>query len=253
MSASELIKELEMDFKRLAKSGKLAHGYIFFGPSRTAKKNFAFSFARYLEEGDFYPIGVKSSEKTTRVLSDTLQIFPDENGVLGIDRIREMKNFLWQKPNRSAYRTVILADGEKLTDEAQNAMLRIAEEPPPSALVLLLIDDPERLYPTLQSRFQKVFFARGKDETESGLEEYKEAAKQFLIVEGIKRAGLIKELVGNENFDLDRFLEALLVITPVHRNNFNFLHAVLELRRQINYFNLNPRLQLTALSRIINR
>lgn len=242
MSIPVMINKLESYFKQLADVGKLAHGYILFGPGRAGKKNFAAAFARYLEEGKFSTAG--------GILSDAFQVSPDENGTLGIDRIREIKNFLWQKPNRSVYRTVILTGGEALTDEAQNAMLKIAEEPPASALIFLLIDDPERLRPTLQSRFQKIFFAREKGDMEDGTAEYADAAGRFLKAEGAKRLAAVKELVANEDFELDRFLEALILATPVKKNNFKFLHAVLELRRQINYFNLNPRLQLMALAEI---
>lgn len=228
------------DFKALADARKLAHGYVLFGPGRTAMTAFASGLARYLEEGNFSESG--------GILSDLFQVSPGENGTLGIDRIREAKNFLRQMPNRSAYRTLILAGGEHLTDEAQNALLKITEEPPPSALILLLIDDPERLRPTLQSRLQKVFFARLKGETEGDLGEYPEMAKRFLRSGKSRCAALLREMVADESFDLDRFLEALLLVTPVRKSNFGFWHAVLELRRQVNYFNLNPRLQLLALA-----
>ncbi len=232
---------LVRDFKALADAKKLAHGYIFFGLGRAGKKVFASALARYLEESEFSERG--------GVLSDAFQISPDEKGTLGIDSIREVKNFLWQKPIYSAYRTVIIDGGEFLTDEAQNALLKVAEEPPPSALILLLIDDPERLRPTLQSRLQKIFFTQLKGETEDGPGEYTEEARRFFRLEKSQRGAMIKEMVADEDFDLDGFLEALLLATPVKKSNFNFWHAALELRREINYFNLNPRLQLTALAR----
>jgi DNA polymerase III delta prime subunit len=229
------------DFKRLADAGKLAHGYILFGYSRTGMRSFAFSFARYLETGKFSQEG--------GILGDTLHILPDANKTLGIERIREIKNFLWQRPNRSPYRTIVI-DGPPagwLTDEAQNALLKITEEPPPSALLFLLIDDPERLRPTLASRLPKIFFPQFPGELNAS-GEYAEIAKRFLKSDAGTRGALLKELVGDEHFDWDRFLEALLLITPVKKENFNFWHAVLKLRREINYFNLNPRLQLMALA-----
>lgn len=236
-------ESLASDFKRLADAGKLSHGYIFFGPGQASKKPFAVALARYLEEGKFSASG--------GVLGDTLQVSPDENGTLGIDRIREVKSFLWQKPNRSTYRTVIIDGGEFLTDEAQNALLKVAEEPPPSALIFLLIDDPERLRLTLQSRLQKIFFAREANEKWESGGGYVEIAKRFLKTDKGGRAALIKEMVASEGFDLDRFLEALLFATPVKKDTFNLWHAALELRRELNYFNLNPRLQLMALSKWI--
>lgn len=228
------------DFKALANTRKLAHGYILFGRSRRGMHSFALAFARYLETGE--------PEKDKSVLGDALQMSPGEDKTLGIDRIREIKNFLWHKPNRSNYRTVVMDGGEALTDEAQNALLKIAEEPPQAALIFLLIDDFERLRPTLQSRFQKVFFPEAGEEVEderSG--EYRKMALRFMKAGKAERGTLIKELAADEHFNLSDFLEALLRALPPKKANFDLWHTALELRRQADYFNLNPRLQLMAL------
>jgi DNA polymerase III delta prime subunit len=233
-------EKLIPDFKRLADAKKLAHGYIFFGPGRSGKKTFASALTRYLEEGKFSEDG--------GVLGDAMEILPEKNGSLGIDRIRDIKNFLWQKPNRSSRRAVVIGGGEFLTAEAENALLKIAEEPPPSALLILLIDDFERLRPTLHSRFQKIFFARLKGETEEAAEEYRGMVRRFLNSEKSRRGAVIKEMAGDENFNLDEFLKALLLAVPAKKSSFGLWHAALELRRQANYFNLNPKLQLAALA-----
>lgn len=233
---------LESDFKKLAAAAKLAHGYIFFGPGVKNKRDFAFSLARYLEEGVFSPSG--------KVLGDTIFIAPPKRQALGIEQIREVKNFLWQRPNRSLYRTLILDGSVAITAEAQNALLKVAEEPPPSALIILLIDDPERLQPTLQSRFQKIFFPQpaGREV----VEKYLSVAGEFWNSPASKRETLIRELLADTDFDLDCFLEALLFVLPRKKDVFGVWHAVLELRRQIDYFNLNPRLQLLFLSRLMD-
>ena len=87
---------------------------------------------------------------------DSLIILPTE-GMTGIDAVREAQRFIWQKPSRSARKTVILADAATLTHEAQDAFLKIVEEPPEHGLVLFIARDPTFLSPALQSRFQKVY------------------------------------------------------------------------------------------------
>lgn len=87
---------------------------------------------------------------------DSLIIFPVE-GTTGIDAVREAQRFIWQRPSRSARKTVILADAATLTHEAQDAFLKIVEEPPEHGLVLFVAQDPSLLSPALQSRFQKLY------------------------------------------------------------------------------------------------
>ena len=45
-----------------------------------------------------------------------------------------------------------------LTTEAQNALLRITEEPPASSLIIFISSDPESFLPTILSRIEKVYF-----------------------------------------------------------------------------------------------
>jgi DNA polymerase III delta prime subunit len=146
------------DLKRLAAEKKLAHGYIFFGPAMVGKRLVALNFANFLESGDFSE-PFDYTQGKPKILSDALFIGPDERGTVGIDSIRAIKNFLWQKPNASAYRTVIIDDAELMTAEAQNALLKVAEEPPHSTLLILITSDIDGLAATVSSRLQKIYFS----------------------------------------------------------------------------------------------
>ena len=79
-----------------------------------------------------------------------------------------MKYFLSERPSASAYRTVIIDGADNLTDQAQNALLKVSEEPPAHGLLILIVDNPENLLPTLQSRFHKVYFPRLSEEKIAG-------------------------------------------------------------------------------------
>src|ERR1700735_4802673 len=91
------------DLKNLNGHGALGHGYIFHGPSMVGKKLAAAEFAGYLEQGTF-------AINNERILSDMMLVEPVENGSIGIDAVREIRNFLWQKPNTSSRRTLIIND-----------------------------------------------------------------------------------------------------------------------------------------------
>lgn len=145
-------EKLTETFKRLIREDKLSHGYIFFGEAGVGKFSFAVGLATYLETGKF--------QKLSRPLGETFIIRPNEEGTVSINDIRESKYFLFQKPVHSPRRTVIVNDAERLTPQAQHAILKISEEPPVSALIILIVSNPEALLPTLQSRLQKVYFPR---------------------------------------------------------------------------------------------
>lgn len=264
------------NFKKLAEREKLNHGYIFFGPDRVGKKLFALSLANYLENGVF-------DDPKGKILSDTHLISPDENGTIGIEEARKIKYFLIERPNRSLYRTVIVNDAQALTGEAQNALLKITEEPSRAALIILVLKEPELILATIESRLHKIFFSQvSKIEIRNWLEkEYsvpdKKAtelaersfgqpglaklilddgrfsevmvmAAKILKLTSSERKAFIKDSVKEERFDINLFLEALAMeAAGQNKMRPEFWHKLMELRRNLNFFNLNPRLQLEAL------
>ena len=148
-------EKLERSFKKLIKEDRLSQGYIFFGEAQVGKFTFAKYLVNFLEAGEF--------EEPTRILSEALFIKPitqDGGESIGIDEVRRIKKFLYEKPVNSKKRTVIIDDAEQLTLQAQNAILKIAEEPPRAGLLILIVPNHEALLPTVQSRFQKVYFPR---------------------------------------------------------------------------------------------
>ncbi len=133
---------------KLQESNKLHGSYLFFGESMIGKFSFAERLAHELENNP-------------SVLSDALIITPtEERSTIGIDEIREVKNFLSVIPVLSKYRTVIVRDAENMTREAQNAFLKITEEPPIHSLIILVAQSVDSLYPTLTSRLRKIYFSR---------------------------------------------------------------------------------------------
>jgi len=265
------------DLKRLADERKLVHGYVFFGPRMVGKRTLALNLANYLEGNGF---------SLPKLLIDATVIEPDENGTIGIDAIRDLKQFLWQRPNLSLYRTAIINDAELLTTEAQNALLRIAEEPPPSTLLILITSDPGGLAPTLSSRLQKIYFSTVPQELIEGwlikelsqdkktarniaarsfgkpglaaaiisdkkFQELLKSAENLLKLPAAKRRDFLKKLLIKDDFSFTKFLDALIIhISSVSIHNAEKIkewHNLLRLRHEAAYFNLNPRLQLEAL------
>lgn len=258
-------EHLARDFKDLVKSGRLAHGYIFFGEPEVGKFYFARHLANLLENGEF--------EIISRPLQDALIL---ENAE-GVDQMRELKNFLWQKPAVSLKRLAIVNNAGNLTPQAQNAILKIAEEPPASATIILIAAQLENLLPPLLSRLQKIYFGRLSDsEMEKVIRDkkivesafgrpgrairlqsdqlFKEAenyADGFLKSSGVNQSRLIKELVEEQKEKpelLDRFFEFLILkLRENPKKNCGILKSVLHRLFLIKSYNTNKRLQLEAI------
>lgn len=148
-------------FKKLLKERILSNSYIFFGEPQVGKFSFALSVASYIESGKFEIPELTPGGFPKHALRELLVIKPDGDSI-GIDKIRDIKHFLTQKPVYAHLRTVIIDKAHKLTTEAQNAALKIAEEPPKESLLILITQNTDTLMPTLQSRFQKIYFPRLK-------------------------------------------------------------------------------------------
>lgn len=276
------------DLQELAQNGKLSHGYIFCGPGMVGKKTAALAFAHFLEKGTFEkPDDAEVLQDAKLIdLAFAKQLDPNVKDSIGIDAVREIKIFLWQKPNASAKRTLIIDDVELLTAEAQNALLKITEEPPASSLLILIVSDLEGVMATIRSRLQQVHFgsvvekdianwlgANGSGETkttaaaiakkalgkpglawrllhDTAFQEKLEQAQKFLKTPAAGRRDFIKKLIEPDEFKLREFLEAVIMTLAWEKPSkakAELWHRVLALYQNAANFGLNPRLQLESL------
>lgn len=83
---------------------------------------------------------------------DTYKIVPETS--IGITEIREAIKFLSKKPIQSPNNIVVFYDAHLLTIPAQNALLKVLEEPPANSLIYLVTAQPDQLIPTILSRCQ---------------------------------------------------------------------------------------------------
>lgn len=146
------LEELKKDFTALAERDRLSHSYLLFGEAPMAAFAFLKSFTRNLETGIW---------QGDKVLFDAAE-WDGTQGEIGIDAVRAMQAFLSLSPVRSPRRTVLIHRADRLTLQAEHAFLKIAEEPPPHALIMVTVSDPETFLPPLASRFQK-YYVSGRD------------------------------------------------------------------------------------------
>ncbi len=88
---------------------------------------------------------------------ETTKLSPTGNKTsISIDEIRNLKKHIFQKPVSFPFKIVIIKDAYNLTHQAQNAILKILEEPPRHAIIILEAENEFQLLPTILSRVVKI-------------------------------------------------------------------------------------------------
>ena len=76
--------------------------------------------------------------------------------VLSVDEIRRLADFFGMTSGAGGWRVAIVDTADDMNDNAANALLKMLEEPPADAMLLLLSNTPGRLLPTIRSRCQRL-------------------------------------------------------------------------------------------------
>lgn len=156
-----------------AASGRLAHAWLITGPCGIGKATLAFRFARFLlaphvGQAAATDLAVPADSAVFRRVAsgghaDLLTVeraFDDRRERLRkeivVDDVRAVGAFLAQTPAEGGWRIVVVDKSDALNRNAANALLKVLEEPPERALLLLVSDAPGRLLPTIRSRCRRL-------------------------------------------------------------------------------------------------
>ncbi len=96
-----------------------------------------------------------------------------------IGQIRELQAALRLRIHEGGRRAAVIADAEWLNQEAQNALLRLLEEPPPATTLVLVTASPAGLLATVRSRCQRVALAPAAPEAGEPSEEVREVLERL--------------------------------------------------------------------------
>ena len=150
-------EQLKEHLQNAIAMNKVSHAYIINGERNAGKEFIArvFAMALQCEQKEAEPCGECHSCK--QALSnnqpDIIYISHEKPNTIGVEDIRaQINNDIVIKPYSSPRKIYIVNEGEKMTPQAQNALLKTLEEPPEYAVIVILTTNVEALLPTVLSR-----------------------------------------------------------------------------------------------------
>lgn len=167
----------EAAFLAARAAGRLPHGWLITGPKGVGKATLAWRITRFLLAG---PPAAAAGSSGAPSPPATLDVAPDDpvvrriaalseprlklvrrgwdddrgrlRAVITVDEVRELARFFGMSAADGGRRVVIVDAADELNANAANAILKLLEEPPAGAILLLVAHQPAALLPTIRSR-----------------------------------------------------------------------------------------------------
>jgi DNA polymerase-3 subunit delta' len=162
-------RDAEASILEALDGGRMHHAWLLTGPEGVGKATLAFRFARRLLAGgaaatlevpptdpvfrrvaagahaDLLTIERTVNEKTKRMRTQ-----------IAVEDVRRVTGFMALTPAEGGWRVVVLDGAEDMSIASANALLKVLEEPPPRAVLVLTCAAPGRLLPTIRSRCRRL-------------------------------------------------------------------------------------------------
>ena len=148
-------RQLKENLRAAIGRGHIAHFYLISGPAGSGKHTLArLLAAAILCRGSDAPcMGCAACRK---ILADThpdfITVTDPEHKNVAVKIVRQIREDMFILPNEADRKIYLLPRAQDMLPPAQNALLKVLEEPPAYGVFLLLTDNPEQLLPTIRSR-----------------------------------------------------------------------------------------------------
>lgn len=205
------------NFKQRCLKNTLSHAHLIAGEDGVGKGKLANILAKLILNGDL-----------DREYVDIIN-YSSEKSSFGVDDVRDIIEEVYKKPFEKDKKVIIIHEGNKLTIQAQNALLKTIEEPPKGVYIIILCESLELILDTIKSRCE---IYKLKPLTKSELYEYIKIKKFNYDENEIKSAIAFSEGVPgriDRYFNDDKLRELRNNIVILIKNlNKNDLEAILQ-------------------------
>ena len=205
------------NFKQRCLKNTLSHAHLIVGEDGVGKGKLANILAKFILNGDL-----------DREYVDIIN-YSSEKSSFGVDDVRDIIEEVYKKPFENDKKVIIIHEGNKLTIQAQNALLKTIEEPPKGVYIIILCESLELILDTIKSRCE---IYKLKPLTKSELYEYIKIKKFNYYENEIKSAIAFSEGVPgriDRYFNDDKLRELRNNIVILIKNlNKNDLEAILQ-------------------------
>lgn len=161
--------------------------------------------------------------------------------ILGIDAVRELKQQAYQRAVSVGGQRTIVVETLRIRSEAQNALLKILEEPPALTVMYFVVADQSRLLPTLLSRFSREQTAAQDISTA--------VSEEFLTLSPAEQLTLVAKKTSEKDLLWQRaLLDGLEVLILEKRVSKTVARALYFVRQHITAPGASPKLLLEHLT-----
>lgn len=245
--------QAERDFLDAWNSGRMAHAWLITGPKGIGKATLAYRIARFVLSGGGdggglfggppdslaldagHPVVHQVSSQGHRDLKVVERGFTDDKksklrSEIVIDDVRKVGDLFHQTAD-AGWRVVLIDSADEMNRNAANAVLKILEEPPAKALILMVSHSPGRLLPTIRSRCRRLALNPLATQTICQLMETHRPDLTTAEIQSLANLGegsLGKALNLAEEGGLDLYRDLIGLLSALPRLDVPALHAFAE-------------------------
>ena len=227
--------EAEATLLDALRAGRMHHAWLITGPEGIGKATLAFRFARRLLAGQgdtrgetlaldpAHPTFRRVAARSHADLLTVERVFNEKTKrmrtQIAVDDVRRINGFMSLTPAEGGWRVVIVDGAEELSQASANALLKVLEEPPPRAILLLTCAAEGRLPATIRSRCRRLRLTPLADAPmaqllRAYLPDLAEVERERLVTLAEGSPGRALMLVEDEGLAVARIVDKLLADLP---------------------------------------
>ena len=162
-------EETKVRVARAIEDSTLAHAFLIGGPSGSGKSTLALEIAAAINcensRNTSHPLPCGICNSCRRIYEGN---FPDlkfllkkkDKATIGVEEVKDFREDMFLSSTEADRKIYVIDNAECMTVEAQNALLKVLEEPPSAVIIIMLATECDRILTTIKSRVQYIPMSR---------------------------------------------------------------------------------------------